>query len=166
MKEITPLKIIIYNYQLIAICIFISTSAAYFFPEFIRDYGFLGYDLPMPQVYHSHPYFFILWIFNLMGAVSICLIYHIICSGIIMLVGFAGRLYFQLCSFVFCGSDVAELAYVLFMIPLVIYSSLSNIVIVLIIMHFFIMIQRGKTTRECSLVDDTQVNMFQIIALG
>jgi hypothetical protein len=114
-------------------------------------------------VYHSHPYFFVLWIFNLMGAVSICLIFITISNTVILLNTFLGKIYFKLCNFILCGSNLSETAYMLIMVMFIIYSAIDNIVIVLLFMHFMVLIYRGRPTNQPSIASQSSTSMLQII---
>jgi hypothetical protein len=74
-------------------------------------YGFAGLDYPIPQTFHSHFYYFIMWIVNLMIAVSMQLLYYILTNWFISIFKAVGKLYFRLCSFLMCGSNAAEIGF-------------------------------------------------------
>jgi hypothetical protein len=156
---------VLYNYRLITILIFLSTSFAYFFPDFIKDYGFLGYDLPIAQSYHSSPYFFALWGVNLLGSVSIYVIYYGIITITISTVKALGRIYFQVCSFVLCGSKLCETGFVIMMFIFIFYSSICNIVVIMLFMHYMIITYRGRLSSQPSETVDRTLTVFQLMAL-
>lgn len=148
-----------FNYKIIVICIFLSTSFAYLCPEFIKDYGFLGYDLPIPQAYHSHPYFFYFWTINLMGSVSIYMLYYICCSALIKSIEVLGKIYFKFCSLILCGSNLCETGYVVLMTLFMLYSAFNSIVVIFIFIHFMVLIYRGRLSKDTTPTVETTISM-------
>ena len=111
------------------------------------NYGFLGSDLPIPKPFHSNPYFFVLWITNLMCVCTIHLVFNLLSTGFIAVMKFIGSLYFKVCAFILCGSHISENGFVLVMISFISYSALNNLVIILLLLHVLILFYRGRQSR-------------------